>query len=116
MRRLLQTRLLWTNKSKSDISAPLLRQKKLFEGDHEAGAALLKILYLLAWQMAKERQEIIGTPKGTNYLLRQPPGKLNPMTQLSGSKYFSVESNCDTTEKSSIVDIAIDPDQRCFSR
>ncbi len=93
--------------------APLLHQKKLFEGEDEARTSLLNVLYQLAWQMAKERRDLIASlnSRGTSYLLHHPPGKLNPMTQLPGSKYFAVESICDATEKSSIVDIAINPDQ-----
>lgn len=87
--------------------------RKLFEGDDEARTSLLNVLYQLAWQMAKERRDLLAclNRRGTSYLLHHPPGKLNPMTQLPGSKYFAVESICDVTEKSSIVDIAINPDQ-----
>lgn len=87
--------------------------KKLFEGEDGARTSLLNVLYRIAWQMAKERRDLIASlnSRATSYLLHHPPGKLNPMTQLPGSKYFAVESICDATEKSSIVDIAINPDQ-----
>ena len=87
--------------------------KKWFKGDNEARISLLNILYQLAWQMAKERYEIIGAAvyHETNYLIHHPPGKLNPMTRLPGSRHFAVESIGDVSEKSSIVEIAINPDQ-----